>query len=462
MLAATAVYGQESHISSITDQSIQSQIIELQKEITALQTNQDGMVKSAAPTQTKLSSVKTLETELEKSNHVNVPTNVGHIQRFLLSDVHENITPIGMLGSSQFALGLLKQRNIYSNRALIFGSYLEADPQVSKNSSAKYNKGTNLSPVHQNNQLGNGISITTANLYITGNLGRYISAETTLAADPSNGYNINTQEAFVMFGNIDDFPLYATLGKNRLTLGSFSGGGPRTGSLTQVLFRPSHVNNLSLAYYKDGLSSNVTLFHTKDHTSNFVYTAFYSSSTGKWLYSINGGYVYDVNGTGNKSFDLATNSDLNKTSIGAINFDASLNYGIYGVGSGLAQTTKKSNMTNNGYAGAWYVQASLSPEVCGRLTKFNIAYNRAYNTQNLPIALSDRMQNDHITLPKDNTSNNAAAFTYPGSGVNKMVIAFVQRPFFTENLLLGLEYAYMHMYNNQHTNTYTLDISVHF
>ena len=43
-----------------------------------------------------------------------------------------------------------------------------------------------------------------------------------------------------------------------------------------------------------------------------------------------------------------------------------------------------------------------------------------------------------------------------------MIIASVQRPFFTDNVLFGLEYAYMHMYNSKHSNAYTLDISIYF
>jgi hypothetical protein len=108
-------------------------------------------------------------------------------------------------------------------------------------------------------------------------------------------------------------------------------------------------------------------------------------------------------------------------------------------------------VTNNGYAGAWYVQAGFSPEIYGRSTNFNISYNGAYNTNNLPITLTGGADKGYKT-----------SAIVSGSGVNKMVIASAQRPFFTQNVLIGLEYVYMHMYNSQHTNAYTLDISVYF
>ncbi len=455
--AATAVYAQDANTSNADNQTVQSQIAELKKEIAALQASQEAMAKST-PTQTQHGSVESVGTGSDSTDHVTVPTNMGQIQNFLFSDIHDGVVPMGMISSSQFALGLLKQRNMYSDRALVFGGYLEADPQVWHGSPIKYGKGTPT----ETYQSGKGLPITTANLYVAANLGRYVTAETTLAADPSDSYKVNAQDAFVMFGNLDDFPLYATVGKNRLALGSFSGGGPWTGSLTQMLFRPSRVNNVSLAYYKDGLSSNVTLFQTDDHTSNFIYAAFYGGESGKWAYGVNGGYVYNVDGTGNSSFKDATRSGTtNKTRIGAVNFDASLNYDIYGVGAGWAQTTNKSDKTNDGYAGAWYVQAGFSPEIYGRSTNFNIAYNGAYNTNNLPITLTGNADKGYATT-SGATAGSPSSVKYPGSGVDKMIVASAQRPFFTENVLLGLEYAYMHMYNNQHTNAYTLDISVYF
>jgi hypothetical protein len=42
------------------------------------------------------------------------------------------------------------------------------------------------------------------------------------------------------------------------------------------------------------------------------------------------------------------------------------------------------------------------------------------------------------------------------------VIASIARPFLTDNVLIGVEYAYMHMYNSQHTNAYTLNLSAYF
>ena len=435
--------------STASDQSVQAQIAKLKKEIAQLQANQQ---KTAAQTQSDAHS--SVSSQGEAPSHVTVPTNMEQIQNFLFSDVHDDVIPMGMLSSSQFALGLLKQRNAYNDHALIFGGYLEADAQAwnGGNMPVKYTD-SNGNTTTKNYKSGQGIYITTASLYTAANLGRYVSAELTLTGDQDNAPSVN--DALVMFGNLDDYPLYATIGKNRIPLGSFAGGGPWTGSLTKMLFRPGRETNASLAYYKDGLSTNITVFNTDDNKINASYAAFYGNSTGKWSYGISGGYVYDVNGTGNSSFsDAYAPSGKEQKRIGAVNFDTSLNYDIYGVGAGWAQTTKKADETNKGYGGAWYISAGLSPEIYGRSTNFSVSYNGAYNTNDTPITLSGASVKAYTTDSKGNP--------IAGSGVDKMVIASVQRPFFTENVLLGLEYAYMHMYYGQHSNAYTLDVSVYF
>ena len=252
------------------------------------------------------------------------------------------------------------------------------------------------------------------------------------------------KNGFVIFGNLDEYPVYATIGKNRISLGSFSGGGPWTGSLTQMLFYPGDTTNASIAYYGHGLSTNVSVFQTDEHSTDFSTAAFYQNKLGDLNYGINGGYVYNVNGTGQKSFDSATTSGQR---IGAINFDLSLNYDIFGLGSGFAQTTNKWATTNDGYAGAWYLQAWVSPSILGEPTNINLSYHSAYNTSKIPVSL---------------TGSTVSGYKTNGTSVNRMIITSIARPFLTDNVLVGLEYVYMHMYNHQHSNAYTLNISAYF
>ncbi|MFZ9034806.1 MAG: DUF3573 domain-containing protein [Francisellaceae bacterium] len=417
--------------------SIQTQIDALKQEIAALQN-------------------KTAKVEAVHANEaqITVPTNQGSIQNFLFSDVRDGVTPIGMLSSSQFALGILKQRNMFSDHSLVFGGYLEADAQAWNGSKIQTTTQVDANDPSKGYEYystsGRNIYLTTATLYSVANMGRYVTAELDLSGDQDNTPDV--QDAMVIFGNLSDYPVFVTVGKNRPSVGSFAGGGPWTGSLTQMLFRPDHITNASVNFAADGLNTSLAVFGTDDQTTDFSYGAFYGHQVGNWSYGINGGYMYDVNGSGNSSFNDATQASTGDKRIGAVNFDGSLNYDIYGVGAGWAQSTNKDNLTNNGYAGAWYISAGMSPVIYGRSTNFSISYNGAYNTDNLPVTLSGSAINGYET-------NDA---TVSGSGVDKMVIASVQRPIFSDNVLLGLEYAYMHMYNSQHTNAYTADLSVYF
>jgi hypothetical protein len=452
------------------DTSIESQLAKLKAEVALLKAERDTNEKNSQNKQNKKSSdaekggyhtsvvSEDIDQDAEDDSIITFPTNRGQIQNFLFSNLHEGSLPFGKMNSSQFGLNILQHRNKYSDKALVFGGYLEADGSVWNGSTIVRANQTGKSETGVNTyQSGKGMYLTTAALYTAANLGRYVTAEMTLLGNEKNTPVIS--DAFVMFGNLDDYPVYATVGKNRLPIGSFAGGGVWTGSLVQMLFRPNRVTNASVAYFDHGLSANVTLFQTDDHTSDFSSALFYGKQVEQWLFGVNVGYVHDVNGTGNPSFNAATRSGTaDKTRIGAINTGATVTYDIYGIGAGWAQTTHTSTVTNNNYAGAWYVRGGLAPELYGRSTNFSLSYHGAYNTNDIPITLSGSPINGYSTQG----SNSSGGVKVSGSGVNRMIIAAAQRPFFTENVLIGLEYAYMHMYNHQHSNAWTLDLSVYF
>jgi len=452
------------------DTSIESQLAELKAEVALLKAERDTNEKNSQNKQNKKSSdaekggyhtsvvSEDIDQDAEDDSTITFPTNRGQIQNFLFSNLHDGSLPFGKMNSSQFGLNILQHRNKYSDKALVFGGYLEADGSVWNGSTIVRANQTGKSETGVNTyQSGKGMYLTTAALYTAANLGRYVTAEMTLLGNEKNTPVIS--DAFVMFGNLDDYPVYATVGKNRLPIGSFAGGGVWTGSLVQMLFRPNRVTNASVAYFDHGLSANVTLFQTDDHTSDFSSALFYGKQVEQWLFGVNVGYVHDVNGTGNPSFNAATRSGTaDKTRIGAINTGATVTYDIYGIGAGWAQTTHTSTVTNNNYAGAWYVRGGLAPELYGRSTNFSLSYHSAYNTNDIPITLSGSPINGYSTQGSDSSGGVKVS----GSGVNRMIIAVAQRPFFTENVLIGLEYAYMHMYNHQHSNAWTLDLSVYF
>ena len=62
-------------------------------------------------------------------SEVIAPMTQGKLSNFLFSTLYEGAKPMGMLPGSQFPLGILKQRNVYDDYALIFSGYLQANAQ---------------------------------------------------------------------------------------------------------------------------------------------------------------------------------------------------------------------------------------------------------------------------------------------------------------------------------------------
>ena len=371
---------------------------------------------------------------------------------------------IGKLSSAQFTLKLLQQqKNYFHDHSLKFGGYLKINPQIWNGSSITTNKSKNS--ITSFYKSGQGFYVTTATFYTSANIGNNII--THLSFSGNENKNLKVDDAFVIFGNLDQFPWYASIGKTRVPFGFFAGGGPWTSSLVKMLFRSSRITNASFSYYKDNYNMNISIFqnNNSEKTSSGACSTTYSGKIYKFNYMINAGYVYNLHATGNPSFNSITKNDADNTlkRVGAINLDLKLNHNIFITNFGWAQTINKSNKTNDNYAGAWYIQGGISLNINKRLTKFNLAYNSAYNTASIPITLSGSAINKHLTdsrrlsLTDSTDSTDSTDF-----GVNKMIIASVQRSIFTENILFGLEYNYMHMYNRQHTNSYTADISVYF
>ena len=69
------------------------------------------------------------EITLVPESEVMAPMNQGKLSNFLFSTLYEGAKPMGMLPGAQFPLGILKQRNVYDDYALIFSGYLQANAQ---------------------------------------------------------------------------------------------------------------------------------------------------------------------------------------------------------------------------------------------------------------------------------------------------------------------------------------------
>ncbi|WP_150463408.1 DUF3573 domain-containing protein [Francisella sp. XLW-1] len=351
-----------------------------------------------------------------------------------------NTIPIAQISSNLFASTLMGQRAKFDDYSVFFGGFIEADAQAWLGTRI-----TNADKTIRANG-GQNIYLTNAKLYFLSNLGHYVTAQFDFDTDETNGFKLGN--AFAIFGNMDISPFFMTVGRNKLSVGAFGGGGPWTPGVTKALFSPGSVTNVSVNY-KDATSNfNIAVFGANNENASFSTAYFYAAPINdSTSLGFNVGYIFDAKGA-NKNF--ATITALNR--VGMINADANLSFtnilpGIWQVGAGWGQTTNKSSQysgISNNYAGAFTIQTSYGDVIAGRKTNFNFSYGSSYNANKIPMALSSP-----AIGPK------AAA------GISNQFIASAQRAYFDSNVLFGPEYSYQKLYDNQHMNTFTLDMVVY-
>ncbi|AJC49488.1 DUF3573 domain-containing protein [Allofrancisella guangzhouensis] len=374
-------------------------------------------------------------------------TTQGQIA-FLGSYSGNNSIPIGMISSNLFASTLMGQRSKFDDYSVFFGGFLETDAQVFFGSQITKNNGD----IFQSN--GQNIYLTAANLYFLSNLGHYVTAQFDFDTNESGGFDLGN--AFVIFGNLDTSPFFVTAGRNKLSVGSYGGGGTLTNGIIKSFLSPGQVTNVSLNYKSDTINANVAVFGSDDRRANFSTGLFYADSLSENLAAgFNVGYVFNMAGAGNSALstflESPTSNNKNAT-IGAFNLDANLGYvmlgGFWQIQAGWATTTNAENFNgsgNNVLAGAWYTALNYSLELLGRNTNFGASYGQSYNAADIPMAIA----------------SSPISFGRAKSGIQNQFIVSAQRAYFDDNVLFGPEYAYQKLYGGQHMNTITIDLSVY-
>nr|WP_322786325.1 DUF3573 domain-containing protein [Allofrancisella guangzhouensis] len=348
-----------------------------------------------------------------------------------------NSIPIGQLPSNLFASSILKQRGLYNDYAIFFGGFIETDLQGWRGSNITQRDNSVF------NGSGEGFYLTSATLYFLANIGHYVTANLDFSASQNNNYDI--QDAFVTIGNLDTSPFFLSIGKYRVSLGSFGGGGPWTSGLTANMFRPLRVANVAINYKGDTSNANFTVSNAGDHPTFSL--AYFDAVTlfDRIQLGFNTGYMHDIRGANNRF------SFVNKR-VGEFNIDFALNLtnifpGSFNLGAGWATTTNRSiqfNSLSDVYAGAFTAQVAYTFTIFGSGQNINFSYGHSYNADNIPMPLSS-----------------SASRFMAASGIKNQILISTQRSFFDDNVLFGPEYSYQKLYNGQYMNTVTLDISVY-
>ncbi|GMN89960.1 DUF3573 domain-containing protein [Francisella sciaenopsi] len=373
-------------------------------------------------------------------------TTQGQIT-YLGSYSGNNSIPIGMISSNLFASTILGQRDTFDDYSVFFGGYIEADAQTWFGSQISRAGGAPNFPAN-----GQNIYLTNSKLYFLSNLGHYVTAQFDFDTDETGGFGLGN--AFVIFGNLDTSPFFVTAGRNKLSVGSYGGGGPWTSGIIDEFLSPDKVTNVSLNYKNDIINTNITVFGSDDKRANFSAGFFYTDSwTQDLSVGFNAGYVFNIAGAGNGSISqFLDNIGESEKNIGVLNFDGTMAYsmlgGIWQLQGGWSATTNKQDFHQNGSSvntGAWYFGVAYALTLGGRDTNFNITYGQSYNAENIPMP----------------TSNASPTFGLTSSGIKNQMIASAQRAYFDNNVLFGPEYSYQRLYNGEHMNTLTLDLSVY-
>ncbi|AJI57249.1 hypothetical protein LA02_594 [Francisella philomiragia] len=373
-------------------------------------------------------------------------TTQGQIT-YLGSYSGNNSIPIGMISSNLFASTILGQRDTFDDYSVFFGGYIEADAQTWLGSQISRAGGAPNFPAN-----GQNIYLTNSKLYFLSNLGHYVTAQFDFDTDETGGFGLGN--AFVIFGNLDTSPFFVTAGRNKLSVGSYGGGGPWTSGIIDEFLSPDKVTNVSLNYKNDIINTNITVFGSDDKRANFSAGFFYTDSwTEDLSVGFNAGYVFNIAGAGNGSISqFLDNIGESEKNIGVLNFDGTMAYsmlgGIWQLQGGWSATTNKQDFHQNGSSvntGAWYLGVAYALTLGGRDTNFNITYGQSYNAENIPMP----------------TSNASPTFGLTSSGIKNQMIASAQRAYFDNNVLFGPEYSYQRLYNGEHMNTLTLDLSVY-
>lgn len=373
-------------------------------------------------------------------------TTQGQIT-YLGSYSGNNSIPIGMISSNLFASTILGQRDTFDDYSVFFGGYIEADAQTWFGSQISRAGGAPNFPAN-----GQNIYLTNSKLYFLSNLGHYVTAQFDFDTDETGGFGLGN--AFVIFGNLDTSPFFVTAGRNKLSVGSYGGGGPWTSGIIDEFLSPDKVTNVSLNYKNDIINTNITVFGSDDKRANFSAGFFYTDSwTEDLSVGFNAGYVFNIAGAGNGSISqFLDNIGESEKNIGVLNFDGTMAYsmlgGIWQLQGGWSATTNKQDFHQNGSSvntGAWYLGVAYALTLGGRDTNFNITYGQSYNAENIPMP----------------TSNASPTFGLTSSGIKNQMIASAQRAYFDNNVLFGPEYSCQRLYNGEHMNTLTLDLSVY-
>lgn len=347
--------------------------------------------------------------------------------------------------SYTYSLQLLQAKTQFHDYDLLIGGSLQSDLQRWQGDTIA------VTPPEAYRQ-GSAFYFTQITADLMGNLSPWMTAFASVADSHAlrggNDSNyIYLPNVFLLLGNLDKTPFYATIGISNIPFGVFQGCGSWDVPLTSDYFNLAQAPAISVGFFKNGLNLIATGFSdTTYHNNNFAYSLYYTKNSDSLSYSLGTGYVTNIktNSTGNANVHKTRSSLLPAFDMGQVlDFNASLNYYQFGVTAEFARGNRLVAM-NNGIPSAFAITANYTPKIGGRDTSFGISHS-----------ISNHLNDIGTAVVGENAMPAAI------SGLKNAWALSVTRPVFSELVIFGLDLERSLTYSEKHSYTGTIDLMLY-
>jgi len=300
--------------------------------------------------------------------------------------------PFSNFSDINFDLQLLRSKKNFLNKHIIIGGNLEFNQFYWK----------------EENKLKNSLYINNIELDIMANFNKWIYVFTSIkpTIDRSPAISAKFDKAFLTIGNLDQNPIYLSVGKLIIPYGEFSGNGPWLNTLTKSSFGPpDSKRQLILGYANNGLNLSMSIFdpnYKKNINFDYTYNIHYGHAiNNNTKYDIGGFYLSDIRNLSNSygdAFNWNILTSKEKVSIGGINTTFQKGkwkiYTEYVQSFTSVQRPSQINLKKNASktketAKSWTVAIDYTPTLFGMNTKFQISYSGTKGMEDIPVSTSD-------------------------------------------------------------------------
>ncbi len=204
--------------------------------------------------------------------------------------------------------------------------------------------------------------------------------------------NFAVDSAILIVGNLNQFPLYAFMGRDVINFGRFETVNFNTPPLNRLAFQ-AYGDQIGLGFEEYGLSGSFSVLNDNNtfggmRSDGVAYNTYTVQSDGLENYAVNLGYhahtiAVDWNfGVGylNGSKLGGYSDDLAASASGAYDLNASARLGDFGLLGEFSKTTgsvyNTTNNSENDHLSAWDLGGQYDFLLMGKKNKFNLDYSR--------------------------------------------------------------------------------------